>query len=542
MRRITRILFLLSFLVGIGTGFECVNKVYGQQIVENYARAQVIPSIIELEATPLHLYALSETEGLVVFRQSADSLQWLYSSSGMQRRGTVIDADVRFAYIYGNGRRLGVIEPTSVLGVYSSTTLPAVPLSVARTGQVLWVAMGESGLGKVSLLSPETVDEDIQLPFESIFNEHNVLQVKSEPSSTLFVLTESTPSTRWLYRFSVEDVDSLTLDQYWPLTTQNESSVISNIHLVNTVLYATNSDGEVFRVLLSENQELRLEYITSFGHEIDTMGEHLGKLFVRTRNGRLWVGNREEGFTLVRQDAEAGNYLAVSHHGVYLSQFDRITPLRLLEEGESKDQREVETKSTEQISTEGSGQNRSLTPVLSQIEDQILPLGATMIVGIGQENPLPADRIDFTLLSQISGAFIRGHSIYWKPASNQVGRTTFTILATSSSGVTDTTSFVAEVRAFNAPPLFAPSRVMSIPAGESFETEFRATDPDGEPATLIRYLGIDLPSGSKLNEQTGLFDWKPEIRQTGTHRFRIVATDQWGAAATLDVEIQVVEL
>ena len=547
----------VCLLIGIAVAVGPLS-LKAQEIVEEFSQALQIPSVIDIKATPLHLYILSETEGLVVFRQNADSLQWLYTSSGMQRRGSLMETDVRFAYIYGNGRRLGVIEPTSVLGVYSSTTLPAVPLRVARTGLRLWVALGETGLGAVSLDSPEAVDQGTTFPFREHFSGHKVLEVVSEPSSTLFVLTESphdsgtgttdNPPERWLHTLEVIEADSVSYVRKWTLISTAPSPEISHIHLVNSVLYASNAIGEMFRVLVSEEQQLRLEYITSFGHEIDQIGEQSGKLFVRTRNGRLWIGNREEGFSLERQDAEAGNYLAVSHHGVYLSQFDRITPLILLSERNSALNASVLSGQFQDSMTQRSEtnadleQNRSLTPELIPIPDQILPIGTTMIVAIEQERALSPDRIEFTLLNQVSGAFIRGQSLYWKPGSGQTGRTTFTILATSASGATDTTSFVADVRPFNAPPLFAPSRPISIPAAELFETEFRATDPDGDPATLIRYLGVDLPTGARLNEQTGTFVWTPEIRQTGTHRFRIVATDQYGAATTMDIDIQVIEL
>ena len=307
-------------------------------------------------------------------------------------------------------------------------------------------------------------------------------------------------------------------------------------------LYISNPIGEFFQVLLSEDeQQLTLEYWTSFGHEIDEVGAFADEFFVRTRNGKLWVGNREEGFSLTRQDAEAGNYLAVSHHGVYLSQFDRVTPLQLLSISEQNTMQVGPSGNTTTASSTAD-QNLSFIPSLVSIPDQIYPLGATIILPIEQENPIPADRINFSLLNPVSGASIRGQSMIWTPTSSQVGRNSFTLLATSTTGATDTTTFAIEVRPFNTPPLFAPSRPISIPVGEAFETQFRATDPDGEPASLIRYLGVDLPSGARLDEQSGLLRWNPEVRQVGTYRFRILATDQYGAAATLQVEIQVIEL
>ena len=90
-----------------------------------------ISNVKAIEASTAHLYVLSEDEGMAVFRIKSDSLQWLYTSSGMQRRGNYLDSDIRFGYLYGDNRRLTVLEPTSVLGVFSSTYLPTIPLGVA---------------------------------------------------------------------------------------------------------------------------------------------------------------------------------------------------------------------------------------------------------------------------------------------------------------------------------------------------------------------------------------------------------------------------
>lgn len=143
MIRSTALFFIFSLSLG---------QAFGQnQIIQDYGRVLNIPNVKTMEASSSHLYVLSETEGMAVFRAYEDSLQWLYTSSGMQRRGNVIDTDIRFAYLYGDSRRLTVLEPTSVLGVYSSTLLPSRPLGVARLQNDLYVALGSEGLGKLSL-------------------------------------------------------------------------------------------------------------------------------------------------------------------------------------------------------------------------------------------------------------------------------------------------------------------------------------------------------------------------------------------------------
>jgi hypothetical protein len=51
-----------------------------------------------------------------------------------------------------------------------------------------------------------------------------------------------------------------------------------------------------------------------------------------------------------------------------------------------------------------------------------------------------------------------------------------------------------------------------------------------------------MPEGARLNEKTGVFTWTPSIRQVGNHKFRVIATDQYGAAASQEFEITVVEI
>ena len=58
---------------------------------------------------------------------------------------------------------------------------------------------------------------------------------------------------------------------------------------------------------------------------------------------------------------------------------------------------------------------------------------------------------------------------------------------------------------------------------------------------LIRYVGVDMPEGARIDERSGLFQWTPTIRQVGTHEFKVIATDQYGAAASLTVTLKVTE-
>lgn len=149
-----------------------------------------ISNVKAMEASSSHLYVLSELDGMAVFRIKSDSLQWLYTSSGMQRRGDRLESDIRFGYLYGDSRRLTVLEPTSVLGVFSSTQLPVPPLGVARLGDKLYVALNEEGMGRLSLTDPDIFDNEPEIVENGIIGRASVIDVASSTvANQLFVLT-----------------------------------------------------------------------------------------------------------------------------------------------------------------------------------------------------------------------------------------------------------------------------------------------------------------------------------------------------------------
>ena len=118
----------------------------------------------------------------------------------------------------------------------------------------------------------------------------------------------------------------------------------------------------------------------------------------------------------------------------------------------------------------------------------------------------------------------------------------FTIVGTNSNGESDSTSFTVDVRSFNTPPRFSPVRVSNIAINESFSLQIQAIDPEEPSSSLIRYLGVDLPEGASINEETGLFTWTPNPRQVGDFTFRVIASDQLGAASSQDITLTVLDI
>lgn len=483
---------------------------------QDFQNQMEIPGIVALESSESHFYILSESEGLVVFRAHTDSLQFLYASTGMQRRGNTLEADIRFAYLYGNGRRLTVIEPTSVLGVYSSTVLPAPPKATQRISNNLYISLGERGLAKVSLETPETVDSEPEFIDANRFEGRSILDLASDNHRLLYVLSDN----RNIHVFQHDsDIDSIVHEEQVELDRD-----IRKIFLTNNELIGTDSNGSIY-LIDSDGQSREQATVDEPVHKLQVWDNFIA---VRTESGKLWVGIFGDDLTLWKDNEEAGNYFTVTEGNFRVSEFNTLSPVHYTEPFDN-----------DHTADAGAEEGLKLKP----IGNVTLPFPRPLIIPIEfEDSAYEPDQISISYRGTVENARIRGNTLYWQPQAAQTGRQQFTITASTMDGRADTTSFAVDLRPFNAPPRFSPTRPISIPAEENFELEIEAFDPDGFNTDLIRYMGVDLPGSASLNEQTGVFKWTPNIRQVGDHSFRVIATDQFGAAASQDYEIRVIEM
>ncbi|TVQ66683.1 MAG: cadherin repeat domain-containing protein [Balneolaceae bacterium] len=485
------------------------NPSYSQP-VRDFSKQLEIPSIISITSSDTHLYVLSETEGLVVFRARPDSLQWLYTSSGMQERGHTLQSDIRFAYLFGEGRRLTIIEPTSVLGVYSSTVLPSRPVSAERIGFQLFVNMEDGSLGVLSLESPESVDEEIKLIQTG---SEYIIDIASDGNNLLYSLTANNRLQQ--YEVSENDIS---------LITEAEISLrTERLFLVNGTLYGSGRNGSLFTISGSGTAR----NIASLDSQVTNILHWNEITLIRTSGGSLWTFDGSSSHLQNWKPGDsAGNFITLSEGTVWVSEFDFLAPVTLHAAGEGSQ-------------PGGFAENSFL---IRTIPDITMPFPRPFIIPIEMENGIPTENITFSYSAPFTNARIRGNTFYWQPAAAQNGRHEVTITATSSDGRSDSKSFILDLRPFNAPPQFSPARPVTIPGSEPFEFQISAFDPDGADQDLIRYLGVDLPEGAELNERTGLLRWTPSPRQTGEHTFRVIATDQFGAASSQVFEFRVIEI
>lgn len=495
-----------TFLILIITFIFPLSGSLHAQLVKDLSRQIEVPDIINLQSSETHLYVLSESEGLVVFRTYSDSLQWLYSSTGMQQRGNILESDIRFAYLYGDSRRMTVIEPTSVLGVYSSTVLPDVPKSAKRIGDDLYIALGNSGFGRISLESPESVDSDIE-----IISRNGAADLASDGRQTLYVLGNENEISIYTIR-----------DEQISLSEEVEiGQDLSKIFLVEGELMGSDKNGNLFLI----NSNGRTRNIAETGNSVDKISTWNARTVVKTQNGDIWLRDTDDNFSRWKSGNQAGNFFTITGGNFWISEYNKVVPV-------------IERGSQQMAGNSSTAGNFKL----KEIKDVVLPFPRPLLLPIEFENSVSLEDVSLSYNASFNNAQIRGNTFYWQPSASQSGRHNITITASMADGQTDSTQFNINLTPFNSPPRFSPTRTISIPVDEPFELEITAVDPDGMNQSLIRYLGVDMPNSANVDEQSGIFSWTPSARQVGEHTFRVIATDQYGAAASQDYTVRVIEV
>ncbi len=513
MTRIFDVKYLLSAL--LLSLFSLLTAFAQHGFEQDYSTIYKLPKIRALEASETHLYALSDQDGMAVFRIYPDELQWLYTSEGMQRRGDQIKTDIRFAYIFGNSKRLTVLEPTSVLGVYSSTFLTHQPKSVARLGNHLFVALGSSGLGKLTLDTPETVDSDIEiLELDKLKNANIIDVISSRNSRQLLTLTKDSQ----IHIFGYKEGE---------ITYQSSIKLnadVKNIFIDGDNTWASTGSGDIYEIR-SNGLGRNIGNISQSATDILQWNNYI---FVRSEEGKVWVTNGAEPLTIWKDDAQAGNFIAKSLNRLWISENDNLSQIKLAVS-------DPEVAPDAVIS-------HTTRPVIKKVPNQIITFPNPLLLNLELENNASINDITFTYRSNTDNANIRKQGFSWQPSQSNIGLNQFTIFASNAAGESDSTMFTVDVRSFNSPPVFNPVRNSTIVTNEKFELQFKATDPEDPNSQLIRYIGVDLPTGSKIEENTGLFIWTPGEKHEGEHNFKVIATDEYGAAASIDVTLRVLDI
>jgi PKD domain-containing protein/Big-like domain-containing protein/putative Ig domain-containing protein len=132
-------------------------------------------------------------------------------------------------------------------------------------------------------------------------------------------------------------------------------------------------------------------------------------------------------------------------------------------------------------------------------------------------SPLPPGATFAANADHTSGTF------QWTPAYGQAGLYMVTFTATNGQ-VTSKTTTIDVAHTNQIPRVTAPASV-TVAEGATLSFEVTATDPDGDPITLIPFF---LPLGATFTDHgngTGTFNWAPDFTQAGAYRVAFRAED-----------------
>lgn len=486
-------------------------------ILQNDSYSMEIPQVAAMAGSPAHLYILSKTDGLIVFRSRKDSLKWLYTVPKMRHPERSLSADARFAYLFGDSIHLTVVDPTKFVGDFPSIKLPSIPYGAVRWKKHLYIALGESGLGKLSLIALPSLHSNIQKIRPALFNNQSLIDIEAS-NDQLFVLS----NRQKLFIFNktkngIHFIKKLSLAHH-----------IRRIFEINGILAGTNNNGAIF--IIRPNGSL--QKIGRIGEPVQRIKGWKNWFIIMGKSHRLWISNKPGSLRLWKENGKAGNYFAISRGRLWLCQYNQI--------------KRVKESALKNVVQSGIYNVKDLNPArvlkLQPIKDQVVPYPHALLVPIKLNTTLPVENIQFHLETSALHAKIRGQSLYWKPGYDNIDKQyQFKIIASTPDGKTSSTRFKVTVEPFNSPPRFIPLQTIMIPPGHLYRLTVGAEDPDGSNKHLIRYLGVNLPEGASINPKSGVFRWKPDKKQVGKHEFRIIAADQYGAASFEDVTILVVK-
>lgn len=182
-------------------------------------------------------------------------------------------------------------------------------------------------------------------------------------------------------------------------------------------------------------------------------------------------------------------------------------------------------------------------PVLAAIPAQQISVGSQLSFTASATDPDagPGDSITYFLdPSAPTGASINVSSglVTWTPTANQVGTTTFPVIA--SDGVNNVFQNVSVVvsAAANSAPVLGPIGNKSVEAGELLTFTATATDADDPGSALQFSLGPGAPAGATINASTGAFQWTPDPFQSGIVSITIEVSDGEAVdAETIQVDV-----
>lgn len=166
-------------------------------------------------------------------------------------------------------------------------------------------------------------------------------------------------------------------------------------------------------------------------------------------------------------------------------------------------------------------------PVFNSAPVTSITVGDSYSYSIVATDP-DGDPVTTSLVKGPLGMVLQGNSLNWVPSLAQVGAHPIEVRVTDSRGASATQSFNVIVNEQpNSVPVFSSVPITSVMAGDLYQYQVQASDPDGDSLTYSASL---IPAGANLSP-SGLLTWQTTDADEGSHTIRLRATDARGAYA-----------
>ena len=172
-------------------------------------------------------------------------------------------------------------------------------------------------------------------------------------------------------------------------------------------------------------------------------------------------------------------------------------------------------------------------PKLAAIPDSVAVVGEKLEFVI-QAKDINQENLTFSTTGLPAGATITPTGIYgqsiltWTPTAADIGNYPITLKVTDSgNGHTDAILsneqiFNLVVRASNTAPVLGIVGNKSIAEESTLTFQLTGSDANGDK---LNYTAANLPTGAKLDAQTGTFTWKPTAGQAGVYQIEFTTSD-----------------
>lgn len=495
-----------------------------------------IPLLAESRFTPFHAYFSTEDGKMIVYRVQETGLQFLFENESFTHRGSIISSDYRFAYALNQENELTIIDPNSLLLVHNVLPLKKEPLTLKRVNNQLWVIYSD-GVTSFPTNYNQVGDNEESAKVEGLLNwEENpalsVIKVEKDESEKIWVLK----SDNSLQNYKInQDANRLEADSSWVLTGAKVDKLLYGNDFMQ--LGFNTASNELMRITNGQ-----VDAIATIGTGIQTILEdssNANSVFVVTDSNQLLRVSTIDPIppkTLLNAGSKLELFAVFNkfwvRQGQRVYQFNGEQDLNIPSENLSVNEEEMDNELAQ------------ASPVFGERVRFVHPAGEYLTFQLPLKSGWARSDLFFDLAATSTNlsAVLQGQTLVWKPSVAEVGQQQLLARVFTAQGVQDSLVITVDVRSFNEPPNFLPSRTGTIVVGEEVQISTKAIDPDGLDRMLLRYRAKDLPKGAILNPTKGEVTWTPEIDQVGSHSFQVIASDQYGASSLQTIRVQVVDL